>query len=805
MDAPSQTRLTPANVIAICGNPNCGKTTIFNAITGLRQQVGNYPGVTVERVTGQFTVSELPAERFSLIDIPGTYSLSAFTPDEYIAASALFGDLDPESRPDTIITVIDATNLERGLYFLYQVLQIGVSVVVALNMVDLAERKGLHIDCGKLSQELGGIPVVPVVGSRGQGIDRLKSEIAEQVRILPIPPLNYYDQLTESILLSFAEQFGSACRTRAHRLRVLFDEDGPAEKTFTRLVGPPAEKFIKESRQKIRDQFGALTIAETKVLNERATKLAAKVTTILKPDYLTLSERIDRYLLHPVLGPIFLLLIMVTVFQSIFSWAEPFMHLIDSMFGWLATIVAGQMAQGPLRSLLTDGVIGGVGSVLVFVPQIAILFIFIAILEDSGYMTRAAFLVDRTFRWCGLSGKSFIPMLSSFACAVPGIMATRTIEDRKLRFMTIMVAPLMTCSARLPVYAVMIAAFIPYKVYLGVFNLQGLVLTLLYALGMVVAILISFILKKTVFKAERGTFMMEMPSYKLPVFKSIAIRVINRVMTLFLRAGTVILAFTFIFWALFYYPRWECATTRYEQRKNIETSAWETTRVDAERTVNALLAEAATDTRELAARISDTLAKSPSLDGLAQITSEFNKNHPAQQDLVNAYAQLNSQRLRYQSAMNDLAHQWAGEQIRGSYLGRAGRSVEFLFRPLGWDWKITMAVLASFPAREVIVATLGTIYNLGTDVNEESTSLITKMRQAMWEDGPRIGQPVFSPSVALSIMVFFALCCQCGATLVTIRQETLNWKYPVAVFGYMTVLAYLGAFVTYQIFSGLGL
>jgi ferrous iron transport protein B len=351
----------------------------------------------------------------------------------------------------------------------------------------------------------------------------------------------------------------------------------------------------------------------------------------------------------------------------------------------------------------------------------------------------------------------------------------------------------------------MIAAFIPYKVYFGLLNLQGLVLTLLYALGLVVAVIVSFVLKKTVFKTERGTFMMEMPSYKVPVLRSVAIRVVNRVKTFVVRAGTVILAITVIIWALSYYPRSEEAVSQYEASKTEQTAAWQTAQTQADRQVSSLLAGATDQTKALAASFADTLASIAFPDEIRKTASGLATEYPAHSDILAVYEQLNLQRLDYSSSLSNLSHQWAGVQIRNSYLGRIGRSVGFLFAPLGWDWKITMAVLASFPAREVIVATLGTIYNLGTDVNEESTSLIDKMRQATWEEGPKVGKHVFTPAVALSIMVFFALCCQCGATLVTIRQETLKWIYPIAVFTYMSILAYVGALVTYQIFSRLGM
>ncbi len=711
--------------IAICGNPNCGKTTIFNAITGLSQHVGNYPGVTVERVSGHFAAPDRPGERYTLVDIPGTYSLSAFSPDEYIACSALTGNMPGMDDPDAIVCVLDATQLERGLYFLLQVLEIGKPVVAAVNMVDISSRQGLNIDFDRLSSALG-VPVVPVVGNRGTGIEKLKKLAVEAIGKPGTPPERRYNDTTERLIERLADVSGNGHRTRAEYLRIIFDIEGPAEKKYLHQHDESAEKVLTQGREQIRKESGGLAAAETSVLTKRAAEVFGEAVAPPQEPKQSVSERIDRFLLHPILGPIVLMLTMVLVFQSIFSWAEPFMNMIDGAFGSLAGLAEGAMAEGPLRSLVTDGIIGGVGSVLVFIPQIVILFLFIAILEDSGYMARAAFLVDRMFRWCGLSGKSFIPMLSSFACAIPGILATRTIEDRKLRFITIMVAPLMTCSARLPVYAIMIAAFIPYQTYLGVFNLQGIVLTMLYLLGIFVAVAVSYILQKTVFKAERGTFLMEMPSYKVPTLRSVLIRVFNRAKAFVVRAGTVIMAITIIIWALSYFPHSSEIAQTYDQQIEVAQS------VEVEQA---------------------------------------------------------------------LANEKAGELLRHSYFARMGQVIEPVFEPLGWDWRITMATLAAFPAREVIIATIGTIFNLGSGVDEESSSLIEKMRQAQWEHGEKLGQPLFTPAVALSIMVFFALCCQCGATLVTIKKETQAWKYAVFVFAYMTGLAYVMALATYQVFS----
>lgn len=787
--------------VAVCGNPNCGKTSLFNALTGMRQHVGNYPGVTVEKTEGFFAVPERPDLQFRLIDTPGSYSLAAFSPDEYIAAQVLCGRITGERCPDAIICVIDAKNLERGLYLLFQVMQVGKPVVVALNMVDIAARHRVRISPGRLSTLLGGIPVIPTVASRNRGLERLRAELVKVADSPGVPALDAYGEPVSSLVTELAaksnhrsearhphqgrheqdrrrsfprgqrgrfagrgrgshhamhhgQDRSCGCgRTRAEYMRVLFDLSGPAEAAFIRDEGVPGRMRLEHCRRKVVAAYGSLAVGETNPLSAKANAIATKVTHGHGTGRASRSDKIDRFLLHPFLGPVILVALMIFMFQAIFSWAEPLMNLIDSGVGYVADAVNGLMVPGPLQSLLVDGVIGGVGAVVIFLPQIVILILFIAILEDSGYMPRAAFLVDRLFGWCGLSGKSFLPMLSSFACAVPGIIATRTIENRKLRIMTIMVSPLMSCSARLPVYVIMIAAFIPQRTYLGLFNSQGLVLTSLYLLGLVLAVLISYVLNKTFYRRERATFMMDMPSYALPMPKSILIRVQNRVTSFLTRAGTLILAITIVIWALSYFPHSKTVTEHYAQQNGNLTAQYE-----------------------------------------------------AQRDILVAQGESTDElRASYEESLALLANDEAGAHLRNSYFGRMGHFFEPVFRPLGWDWKITMATLASFPAREVIIATLGTIYNLGTEQDETSAPLAEKMRQAVWESGPRAGQPVFAPAVALSIMVFFALSALCGATLVTVKQEAGGTRYAVMVFTYMTILAYVFAFATYQIGSRVGL
>ncbi|RME36193.1 MAG: ferrous iron transporter B [Planctomycetota bacterium] len=443
----------------------------------------------------------------------------------------------------------------------------------------------------------------------------------------------------------------------------------------------------------------------------------------------------DRILTHPVLGLLIFLVLMGICFESIYGWAAPVMDGMERGFSALGTWLGGMLPAGPLRSLVADGIVAGVGAVLVFLPQILILFLFIAILEDCGYMARAAFVMDRWMSRLGLSGQSFIPLLSCFACAVPGILATRTIDNRRDRFVTILVAPLMTCSARIPVYVLMIGALIPPVSWLGGWlNLQGLVLLGLYALGMVTAIVVALILKRTLFPGEGQAFLMELPAYRRPSLKHVVYRMYSQGKEFCVSAGTIIFAVTVIIWALGYYPRPRAIADRYEARRA------------------ALRAEYAA--------VADDEAGEELQRRLAEIDREE-----------------------------------SGAYFRQSFLARMGRWIEPAVRPLGWDWRIGTAAIASFPAREVVVATMGTIYNLGDEADEQSQGLREKLKEATWPDG----RAVFNPAVALSIMVFFALCCQCGGTLATIRRETRSWRWPVFTFTYMTVLAYIGALVTYQV------
>ncbi len=723
--------------IALVGNPNTGKTTLFNGLTGLFQHVGNYPGVTVERKVGRLRLSEDTIAE--LVDLPGTYSLAAHAPDEMIVADVLLGRLPGERRIDAVLAIVDASNLYRNLYLVSQVLELGLPAVVALNMSDVADARGIRIDIEALSRNLE-VPVVRVCANRRQGLADLRRELRRLTHggryrgssLLPEFPDGFPDavDVVAEALQSQNARNASVCRSEA--LRAIVDEGGYAERRLIETRGDDFRGKLEEARGRFPAASG-LSALESEVRYNWIRRVLAQCVS--QPENLqkTPSDRIDAVLTHRVWGTLLFVAIMGVVFQAIYAWAGPLMDWVDDLFAVLSGWVGGWFPDGALKSLVQDGVIAGVGGVVIFLPQIAILFFFIAILEDCGYMARAALLMDRVLTKCGLSGQSFIPMLSSFACAVPGIMATRTIEGRRNRLVTILVAPLMSCSARLPVYTILIGAFIPAKSILGEWvGLQGLTLFAMYCVGVAVAVPVAWVLRKTLLKGETSPFILEFPSYKVPDKRTVGLRVYQSSRAFLVRAGSIILAATIVMWALAYFPRSEDTIAKYERHRQA------------------------------------------------------------------ARASLSDEDL--QVAVADLDARMAAELLNESFLGRAGHWIEPAVRPLGWDWRIGMATLASFPAREVIVATLGTIYSLGGDADESSEDLRSALRSATWGDG----RPVFNVPVALSVMVFFALCAQCASTLAVIRRETQSWRWTILTFVYMTLLAYVAALVTYQGTMALG-
>lgn len=692
--------------VALVGNPNTGKTTLFNALTGFRRHTANYPGVTVDLAHGPIQGATEPMQ---LLDLPGTYSLAASSPDEAVVADALSGMHASMPRPDALLVILDASNLQRNCFLLSQLLELQLPTVVALNMTDIAAARGFEIDVAALSDRLG-VPVLAVQATKPDTTRpivhalRAATELRPKANELNLPAA--VNQAVDS--LSSPEGFPRALITRA----VLYP-DSHAEQQYLQSGGSKSD--LQTARQSI--QAAGIDGAMAEVQARYAWVSATLDGVLRRPEIpvRTWSDRMDQILTHRIGGAVVLLAVLYGLFWSIFSGAGPLMDLVEGLVGSLGELVAGGLSEGMIRSLIVDGVIGGVGGVVVFLPQIMILFLFIAILEDCGYLARAAYMMDRLMRGVGLSGRAFIPLLSSFACAIPAIMGTRTIADRRERFITIMIAPFLSCSARLPVYVIMIAAFVPATSYLGGWlGLQPLVMMGMYLVGVVAAILVAFAMRKTVLPGAGSNFMMELPAYKLPGVRVVAHRVWEAAREFLVRAGTLILLVNVIVWALAYFPRSEATRT------TIETIAAEQG-WDEERTQNEL----------------------------------------------------------------------EGAYLRDSYLGQAGQAIEPALHPLDWDWRIGVGVIASFPAREVIVATMGTLFNLGAEQDEASEPLQQALRTATWPDG----RPLFTLPVAISIMVFFALCAQCGATIAVIYKETKHWLYPVASFCLMTGMAYLGAWL----------
>ena len=709
-------------VIAVVGNPNTGKSTLFNNLTGLRQKTANYPGVTVERHTGTLRLSTGEAV---LVDLPGAYSLAAHSPDELVAADVLLGQIDDLKRPDAVLIVIDAANLRRNLFMATQVMELGIPIVIALNMVDLAEKRGIVVNADNLAKIMG-VTVVPVIAGSNHGTADIKQALEQAIQQPPSERASLVPEIRQAAADIRAENESIEQRLSLLEVeRALIDKAGGAEQRFMQVTGSEGEAILEKKRHVLAPTSNVAALeARTRYawIDKTVTQVEARKTRTK-----TWIDAIDQVTSHPLIGAILFFVIMATVFQAVFSWAGPIMDAIDDATVYLGSIVAASLPPGAISSLIVDGVIAGVGSVIIFLPQIMILFAFIIFLEDSGYMARAAFLMDRLMRVCGLSGQSFIPMLSSFACAVPGIMATRVIPNPRDRLATMLAAPFMTCSARLPVYALLIAAFIPNATWFGFFNLQGLVLFGLYVLGIVGGIFTALVMKRLALKGPTPTFLIEIPPYRLPNLKSMGIRLLERGRIFVKRAGTIIFTVALVIWALVYFPRPEALFDAYEAQ-----------RVEARATLG-------------------------------------------EEDLDKKLAGIDNQE--------------AAALVEQSYLGTAGKQLQPLFAPLGWDWKITAAVIASFPAREVVVAVLGTIYAVGDDVDETDRRLLDRLRSAKKADG----SPVFTLGVAVGLMIFYAFCLQCMATVAIMRRETNGWKWPISAWLYMTGLGYLGALLAYQL------
>lgn len=722
--------------IALAGNPNTGKTSLFNNLTGMRQRVGNYPGITVEKKSGQVKLSSGEA---TMVDLPGTYSLAANSLDERVVVDVLSGHQADLPKPDLIVCVIDATNLKRNLFLASQFAELEIPMVLALNLWDAATKQGIRIDCDQLTEQLG-IPVVPTVARADVGTQELITIIERATETRPLMKRIDWPAHVVTATAEIRATLGAAAEglTEVEIRRILFDARSAVLDRVEHADDFP-DKTLPQIRKRIWDAGFNPLAAEALLQYRHLDELLEGVSTTEDTKGSPISESIDRIMIHRGWGLAIFVGMMYLMFQSVYAWASPFMDVIDAGKTWVQNGTSGWFEKLPmLQSLMTDGVFEGVGAFLIFLPQIIVLFFFIALLEDTGYMSRAAFLMDKFFHWCGLNGKSFVPMLSSYACAVPGIMATRTIEDPKARLTTILVAPLMSCSARLPVYVLLIGAFVE-PIYGPWWS--GAVLFAMHFVGLFIAIPAALIFNKFVVHATPQPFLLELPPYRIPRLRNVLWRMYESAREFVIRAGTVIFAFTIIIWAMLYFPR-----------------------------PDALVGTMT------AAFVQETAASTGSSP--AEVQAE----------LTDAESELAGQ----------LSARIDGAYLDQSYMGRLGQTLQPIFATAGFDWKITVGVLASFPAREVIISTLGVIYKLGGEVDEESGDLRAALRNSRWTTGPLQGKPVFTLPVVFAIMIFFALCSQCASTLAVISKET-NWRWAVFSFVYMTALAWLGAVLVYQL------
>jgi len=692
--------------IALIGNPNAGKSTLFNRLTGLRQTTGNFPGVTVEKHLGTVQLSN---SALNLVDLPGIYSLDGNSVDERIAVDVTLGRVPGTERPSGLLVVIDATHIYQGLYLLQQLQELQLPTMVALTMIDAATASGITIDIAKLREAIGGIPVYPVSSISGHGLDELKTglESITEIDTQAIPAS--WPELSET-----AEQLKQQLGHDWQRIDVI----QALLQTHPDLAGKLEQQLGDETVADLRRRLFGEAPPPAVEARRRYQWVKNVITDVQEqaPLYVKMGAKIVRWTNRPWPATLLFFAVLLLVFQAVFTWATPMMDAIDGASSGLGHWIVSQMGETALSSFLADGVIAGVGSVVIFLPQILILFLFIIVLEDTGYLARTSFLMDRVMRTVGLSGQSVIPMLSSFACAVPSIMATRVIPDRRDRIATILAAPFMTCSARLPIYALLIAAFVPDEP-VGWMNLQGLVLFALYILGILGGLGTALLLKSSALKGPIPNFMLALPEFRIPNFQTVAIKLFDRGRIFLKRAGSVIFVVAILVWTLAYFPRMDPA------------------------------------------------------EHVVPIT----ETHAADQS--------NIQNLQ------------AAAQMEQSWLGRIGRTIEPVFKPLGWDWRVSSAVVAGFPAREVVVAVMGTIYAVGSEAEDQRLS--EKLKSAKWPDG----RLIFTLPMVLGLLIFYAWCLQCAATLATIKRETNTWKWPVFAWLYMTTIGYSGAFIVYQVGS----
>ncbi|WP_375583379.1 ferrous iron transport protein B [Cyclobacterium xiamenense] len=692
--------------IAIIGNPNVGKSSIFNQLTGLNQKIGNYPGMTVDKMVGQVRIG---STTFELIDLPGTYSLYPKSEDEVIAHKVLNGQ--GVEKPDAALVVLDACNLERSLLLGTQVIDLGIPVAFIINMKDLAERRGLTIHSFSLYQALG-VPLVMTDARNNEGMESVRELLVKGDFEVgkPFHPMGFSDLLGE-----VKAKFGLTTEYQAFQQLIFskFDPVLPAAQKEWLAEIAAAYRFDGEEQQAL----------ETEQRLGKIKSLLSTAQTSVTKNPGKWQSGLDAVFMHPVWGYLTFLLIMLLIFQAIFAWAEAPMDLIDGTFAALSGWVAEVLPPGVLTDLLAEGIITGIGGVVIFIPQIALLFGFLAFLEDTGYFSRVVFLMDRLMRPFGLHGKSVVPLISGMACAIPGIMATRNISNTKERLITILVTPWMSCSARLPVYIILIGLTVPDSTWMGV-NLQALALLAMYLFGTLFTLLGALALKYVLRTRERSFLMTDMPIYRMPRWQTVLLTMYSKSKIFVLEAGKVILAISIVLWVLASYG----PSGQMEALDKQEEEA---------------LAVASEEQKQ-------------------ELTSEF-----------------------------------ASKKLEASYIGLLGKAIEPALRPLGYDWKIGIALLTSFAAREVFVATVATIYSVGEDVEDELT-IREKLDKQVYAD---TGEKVFTRATGFSLMVFYALAMQCMSTVAVVYRETKSWKWPLIQTVGMTIVAYLGALITYQIFA----
>jgi len=690
--------------VALVGNPNTGKTSLFNQLTGLKQKVGNYPGITVDKKIG--TASLKGGLKAHIIDLPGTYSINPTSIDENIVLNTLI-DKSCEDYPDVIVVVADIENLKRNLLLYSQIKDLQIPTVLAVNMADQSEKKGIQIDVEGLRKELGG-EVVLVSARHNRGMEQLKAAIES------------YEDLDTSVLAKISHRIDGAYFDQ-------LDKDFPRwdrYKTWlclTQMLDIPEmneqEANLMQAYRSDTDKLKRYQHRETILRYQQISEILKKNYAVDKSKARDLRSRLDRILTHKVFGYVIFALILMLIFQSIFDWASVPMDFIDALFADLSQKVKEILPPGRLTDLLAEGVVPGIGGIVIFIPQIAILFLFVSILEETGYMSRVVFLMDKIMRRFGMSGKSVVPLISGTACAIPAVMATRNISGWKERLITILVVPFTTCSARLPVYAILIALIIPEERVLGVFSLQGLTLLALYLLGFGTAVLSGYFLHRFLKISSKTFFLMEMPDYKVPSIKNVFYTVVEKTKAFVFGAGKIILAISVVLWFL--------ASTGPDAFDNAE----------------------ATFESERAGMISD-----------------------------NYEAEL------------------ASFKLENSYIGVMGKAMEPAIKPLGYDWKIGIALISSFAAREVFVGTLATIYSVGDD-DEDNSTIKQRMAAEMNEE---TGKPLFNFPVGMSLLVFYAFAMQCVSTLAVVKRETKTWKWPMLQLIGMGAFAYIASFLTYS-------